>query len=207
MARLQILELPSGLDDARAPFVLVVDETMPDRVIIGFDGSRPVDRWGVLAEQIGARGVVVTSETVEIPANELLPSESFELVGDQAARVSTAEAKLKAFAEEHYRLDSERMGAITDALGLDRLQDWDEITEAARRMVRPAADGETTSPRMPARGVYRDDGAEYVSGHLFGAPGYRDPVRCCRCTVDRVGWAQDPAEPSCDVVLHMRGRD
>lgn len=70
MARLQILELPEGAEDARAPFVLVVDQCTPQRVALGI-GQAPVDYWQSLADRIGARGVVVTPETVEIPANEV----------------------------------------------------------------------------------------------------------------------------------------
>jgi hypothetical protein len=69
MARLQILELPAGPDDDRPPFVLVVDECQPQRVALG-DGVPWRDYWQDLADKIGARGVIVTPETVEIPANE-----------------------------------------------------------------------------------------------------------------------------------------
>ncbi|MEV8124099.1 hypothetical protein AB0P07_08290 [Streptomyces sp. NPDC085944] len=71
MARLQILELPEGTDDSRPPFVLVVDESMPQRVILGMDHGYVGDYWQSVAEQIGARGVIVTPETVEIPANDV----------------------------------------------------------------------------------------------------------------------------------------
>jgi hypothetical protein len=71
MARLQILELPEGTDDARPPFVLVVDECPPQRVILGMDHGPVRDYWHDVAERIGARGVIVTAETVEIPANEV----------------------------------------------------------------------------------------------------------------------------------------
>jgi hypothetical protein len=73
MARLQILELPEGADDSRPPYVLVVDECAPQRVIIGMDHSPVRDYWREAAEQIGARGVIVTAETVEIPANDVGP--------------------------------------------------------------------------------------------------------------------------------------
>jgi hypothetical protein len=71
MARLQILELPEGSGDDQPPFVLVVDQTAPQRIILG-QGDSPVrDYWQDIAAQIGARGVIVTAETVDIPANEM----------------------------------------------------------------------------------------------------------------------------------------
>lgn len=71
MARLQILELPEGASDERPPFVLVVDQCVPQRVVLGM-GDAPVrDYWREVADKLGARAVIVTAETVEIPANEV----------------------------------------------------------------------------------------------------------------------------------------
>lgn len=49
------------------------------------------------------------------------------------ARAEEAEAKLETLTAQTRRRDTERMDAITDALGIDRLRDWDEITEALAR--------------------------------------------------------------------------
>lgn len=72
MARLQILELPEGAGDDRPPFVLVIDEYIPQRYVMAggaeFKASEPFE--GV-AEKIGARAVLVFEEAVEIPANEV----------------------------------------------------------------------------------------------------------------------------------------
>ncbi|MFE7727381.1 hypothetical protein ACFU5D_16500 [Streptomyces anthocyanicus] len=68
MARLQILELPEGSNDDRPPFVLVVDECVP-RVALGATAAFG-DYWQDLADKIGARGVIVTPETIDIPAND-----------------------------------------------------------------------------------------------------------------------------------------
>lgn len=68
MARLQILELPSGSGDDRPAFILVVDECVPQRIALGADATYG-DYWQALADRVGARGVIVTPETVEIPAN------------------------------------------------------------------------------------------------------------------------------------------
>ncbi|MEU1434055.1 hypothetical protein ABZ438_08140 [Streptomyces sp. NPDC005786] len=66
MARLQILELPEGSGDDRPPFVLVIDEwTNP------FHGLP--NEW---AEKIGAQGVLVFEETIDIPANEITLSDA-----------------------------------------------------------------------------------------------------------------------------------
>lgn len=77
MARLQILELPEGADDVRPPFVLVVDQCMPQRIALGQDATYR-NYWQDLAQQIGARGVIVTPETVDIPANEITLTEAAE---------------------------------------------------------------------------------------------------------------------------------
>ncbi|WP_209446089.1 hypothetical protein [Streptomyces sp. MZ04] len=70
MARIQILELPEGSSDDRPPFVLVVDETAPQRYILGADTTWR-DHWQDIADKIGARGVIVTPDTVDIPANDV----------------------------------------------------------------------------------------------------------------------------------------
>ncbi|MGW0905026.1 hypothetical protein [Streptomyces sp. NPDC002853] len=70
MARIQILELPEGSSDDRPPFVLVIDETAPQRYILGADTTWR-DHWQDIADKIGARGVIVTPDTVDIPANDV----------------------------------------------------------------------------------------------------------------------------------------
>jgi hypothetical protein len=76
MARIQILELPTEHhgDDMVTPFVLVVDEYVPERYVIGLDQGdqpQPIDQFEGVAQKIGARAVLVFEETVEIPANEV----------------------------------------------------------------------------------------------------------------------------------------
>jgi hypothetical protein len=71
MARLQILQLPDGVDDERPPFVLVVDQYVERRYITGLDQPEPVSEFDGIAEKIGARAVLVfEGGTVEIPAND-----------------------------------------------------------------------------------------------------------------------------------------
>lgn len=64
MARLQILELPSGINDERPPFLLVIDQVTPEMA----EAITSAERTS--AELIGARTVLVFAETVHIPANE-----------------------------------------------------------------------------------------------------------------------------------------
>ncbi|MEU7737927.1 hypothetical protein AB0B51_33505 [Streptomyces griseus] len=80
MARLQILELPEGAGDNRPPFILVIDQadeatTASLGPIPPHDALSPLEgaqrALGVsLAEQIGARAVLVFEETIDIPAND-----------------------------------------------------------------------------------------------------------------------------------------
>ena len=67
MTRLQILELPEGSGDDRPPFLLVVDQAADD-VAASLDAPDGSLREG-LAEEIGARSILVFRESVEIPAN------------------------------------------------------------------------------------------------------------------------------------------
>ncbi|MFI1485771.1 hypothetical protein [Streptomyces sp. NPDC020747] len=68
MARLQILELPEGANDDRPPFVLVVDQ-WPDTVTA--NEPAVLDAWKKMAEQAGARTVLLTEDTIDIPANDV----------------------------------------------------------------------------------------------------------------------------------------
>ncbi|WP_121703365.1 hypothetical protein [Streptomyces sp. E5N298] len=85
MARLQILELPEVVvgSVSETPFILVVDQCVPQRVALGATAAFG-DYWQDLADRIGARGVIVTPETVDIPANDtsgyLAPPAKQELV-------------------------------------------------------------------------------------------------------------------------------
>jgi hypothetical protein len=99
MARLQILELPEGTGDDRPPFILVIDQCMPQRVVLGIDSTWQ-DHWQQLADKIGARGVIVTPDTIDIPANDTTaylnaPTPEHEIVvklGNQDISAIAAEA-------------------------------------------------------------------------------------------------------------------
>ncbi|MFC8986024.1 hypothetical protein [Streptomyces sp. NPDC057115] len=72
MARLQILELPEGTGDDRPPFILVVDQYVARRYVVGVGQSeQPIDEFDGIAEKIGARAVLAFEDTIDIPANDL----------------------------------------------------------------------------------------------------------------------------------------
>lgn len=73
MTRLQILELPEGAGDDRPPFILVVDQTELQRIALGPEQDTWVSQWERIAREVGARTAIVTTETIEIPANDPLP--------------------------------------------------------------------------------------------------------------------------------------
>lgn len=136
MARLQILELPEGSRDERSPFVLVVDQYEPRRYMLGLDQTeQPIDEFDGIAEKIGARGVLVFAETVEIPANDttayLTTSEERAEPARADERAIQAEEKLKAFMDRRHGVENERKTALLDALRMDRTRDWDDIRNAA----------------------------------------------------------------------------
>ncbi|CUW31774.1 hypothetical protein [Streptomyces reticuli] len=138
MARLQILQLPEGAGDDRPPFVLVVDGYVARRYITGLDQPEPASEFDGIAEKIGARAVLVFEETIDIPANDLTGylSEAEEQAETPRPneRAIQAEEKLKAFMDKRYAIEELRKASLTDALGLDRLRDWDDIVNAARGM-------------------------------------------------------------------------
>jgi len=70
MARLQILELPTIYRDEgpdETPFILVIDQweigSLDENAMLS-------EYWDAFANKIGARGVLCTDRTIEIPVNE-----------------------------------------------------------------------------------------------------------------------------------------
>lgn len=121
MARLQILELPEGTDDDRPPFVLVVDQCMPQRVVLGLDTSWQ-DHWQELADKIGAQGVIVTPDTIDIPANEITLSD----VADGNVVRIRVEPDLEGFTDT---VIAEVAKAQVEAIDAARQQMIDELGE------------------------------------------------------------------------------
>lgn len=134
MARLQILELPEGSNDDRPPFVLVVDQvaTGPDGELLikssDFDG---------INERIGARAVFVFEETIDIPANDVQQQIDHSIQAATAALVNELNRD-PAHERTDIARDMDRLAnhkaAITDALGMVRLRDWDDIRNVAAVM-------------------------------------------------------------------------
>ncbi|MGW4028240.1 hypothetical protein ACWEFL_02790 [Streptomyces sp. NPDC004838] len=193
MARLQILELPEGAADERAPFVLVIDEYTPQRVLLGGAQTDPWrEHWEGVAARTGARAVLVFSERVDIPANALrggiieaglFPESTSVSVEADTSRFeqALAEAGQAAGRVGPVQREVEHMDAVTTALGFDRLRDWGEIVEAIKTRRQKEA-----------------------GGHSFGGPGHNDPVRCSRCLRDRYGWETTERRESCAEVLARR---
>ncbi|MFI8872483.1 hypothetical protein [Streptomyces sp. NPDC055243] len=68
MARIQILELPMVHvgDVSETPFLLVIDQWTADSLE---EHAALTAYWDDLANKIGARGVLCTDRTIDIPAN------------------------------------------------------------------------------------------------------------------------------------------
>jgi hypothetical protein len=115
MARLQILELPEGASDDRAPFVLVVDQALPVRHVMGPDQIDVRSEWDILAEKIGARGVIVTPETVDIPANEVPLDENGQPLFLKVHLEAEAEQFHKQVQEEIRKAQADVTRSIEDA--------------------------------------------------------------------------------------------
>ncbi|MCX5598441.1 hypothetical protein OOK29_09850 [Streptomyces phaeochromogenes] len=153
MARLQILELPEGSGDDRPPFLLVVDQ-WPDTV----SANEPavLEAWMKMAEQAGARTVLLTEDTIDIPANHTsayldaavsgaLPADAHyeTTVGGQPVtwtRVDEARARAVAAVQERTDIarDMDRLAKwrdeLADALGYDRAGGWDALLAATAAM-------------------------------------------------------------------------
>lgn len=82
MARLQILELPEAVvgSVSETPFVLVIDQCEG----VTLDLVDAIEsHWKRVGEQIGARGTLIFTETVDIPANDITAYLGSEGAGQQ----------------------------------------------------------------------------------------------------------------------------
>lgn len=145
MARLQILELPEGAGNERPPFVLVIDEYEGVDVTPGITQESWLLRYQGMAEQIGARAVLVFEESIDIPANDvpvdadgnpLFRAQIQEQIGQALSNVTRA-IRGQALADERTDIArdmdrfAKRRDELADALGMDRTRDWDDIRNAA----------------------------------------------------------------------------
>src|SRR5690606_38353676 len=124
------------------------------------------------------RGVIVTPETVDIPANDTtadLDSEAEARAEPQRAdeRAIQAEEKLKAFMEKRYTIEQERKASLTDALGMDRLPQWDDIRDAAAGLRKQRVSWAASAQRVRDmhRPVERRSQTICWAGSDFGFPG------------------------------------
>ncbi|MCX4605498.1 hypothetical protein OG402_34075 [Streptomyces anulatus] len=130
MARLQILELPEGTGDDRPPFILVVDQYEP----VEATPSR-LFRHQDMAEQIGARAVLVFEETIDIPANDTSAyaqstATALHLDGHEVPGVVDEEDE----PEDWHGILQTRRRQLAKMLGINPLTEWDGILEAATQL-------------------------------------------------------------------------
>ncbi|MGA5767430.1 hypothetical protein ACPC36_08100 [Streptomyces pseudogriseolus] len=107
MARLQILQLPEGVDDDRPPFVLVVDEWDVESIEAYFTLT---DYWDVFGKKIGARGVLFADRAIDIPANDTrayIPDGIRTEVNRDGMQVRDKDQELRAANEWIERLSAE----------------------------------------------------------------------------------------------------
>lgn len=200
MARIQILELPEGTNNDRPPFVLVVDETAPQHVILG-GGNPDRDYWQDIADKIGARGVIVTPDTIDIPANDVPLDEAgqplflkvhvegeFEQFREQVQdEIRKAQAQVTRALQErdpvHERAniarDRDRLAKwkdeLADALGMDRTRDWDDIRNAAAGLRGKCDEQAAKIERILRLSETPQQGTGVESSDYLN--GYRDAIR------------------------------
>jgi hypothetical protein len=133
MPRIRILELPMVHigEASETPFAVIFDQVPDDSPLL-----RNLDRVNEAVRVWGARGALVTADRVDVADELPLDGPLVEVRGDfdddPEWRARQLEGKLKEFAEASYRENLDRMDAVTNALGLDRMRDWDEILTALR---------------------------------------------------------------------------
>jgi hypothetical protein len=199
MTRIQILQLPEGASDERAPFALVIDQHEPQRHVFGFEPSE--SPWDRVAEQLGARAVLYFPETVDIPANSISLAEPLLVGGSSEAltemtrsrdewmqRSIQAEERL----ERHREQRDEYRAAMRDALGIDNDEGID-VLFAVRGMRR-----ELDQAREAIRSVL----------HIHRGESHRGRTICAHCSaLDDQGTTDNPpvAYP-CDTVTALTVR-
>ncbi|MEU0078554.1 hypothetical protein ABZY58_11710 [Micromonospora tulbaghiae] len=125
MARIQVLQLPPYGRDGHDRFALIVDqcETPPQRIVTGLPAdpdairsfgvqyvpTEPAvfsDEWTRFGQQIGAAGVLVTAERVDIAGEE--PSGDVPIEFDHAALLDTISTAVRAHLESAAASDAFR---------------------------------------------------------------------------------------------------
>lgn len=195
MARLQILELPASSNDDRPPFVLVVDQariedfypTVEGKSVLQVAQERlsRVDPLDDMAARAGARAVLVFEDTIDIPANDTsgyLPGRP-EMVldvklGDHVMPSDTTsdDGDLEEAEAVRKRVAKEQKAALTDAFGLDRLRDWDDILNAATGLCRKCDNQSAKIERILRLSETPQQGTGVETSDYLD--GYREAIRC-----------------------------
>lgn len=177
MARLQILELPEGSGDERPPFVLVVDQVPRDEPAFE-DLRRDLDDNDIAA-RIGARGVLVFEDTIDIPANDTstylqqVAEETGATIGE-AARAVTARQLADERTDITRDMDrlAQRRDELAAALGMEQGSNWDDIRNTARGIRKERDDKAAALERVrqlhdePERmDAQNSDPASYLHGY------------------------------------------
>jgi hypothetical protein len=201
MARLQILELPEGPDDERPPFVLVIDQA-EDSIGRSLRRHAGVPEEAELttnvAHLIGARGVLVFAETIEIPANEI------PLDADGHPVRLRVEADLSAFNEQLAAAQAAAAEPVTPIPAKVRRDEaWDGHWFGTPGYLDPQRCSQCGIDRRSWEFGRDQRSCETVqaddeSGHDFRPVGEKGTLTCLRCAVPRIQWAAGRSSPRCD---------
>lgn len=147
MARLQILELPSGINDDRPPFLLVIDQVTPEMV----EAITSAERTS--AELIGARAIFSFEETVHIPANEPAQAEPSPPIVDftdlaEAKRLIEQRDEARQWARHGYEIGQKHCGWSDHGVAPDWLTEgWPSHFDSCEHLAK-AADYDTALSRV-----------------------------------------------------------
>jgi hypothetical protein len=203
MARLQILELPEGSGDDRPPFVLVVDQCAPQRIVLGVDAPWR-DYWEDIADKIGARGVIVTPDTIDSPANDTtayLQQAAEETGATIGNAIRAANAQQLADERTDIARDMDRLAKwkneLANALGIDPTSNWDDIRNTAAEFRAELVRSENARERL------RQDRDEARS---WARHGYEIGQKHCGWTDHGVApdWLTDGWPPHIDACQHLK---
>ena len=198
MARLQILELPEGSGDNRPPFLLVVDQA--DEAT-----ADDIARWpSNIAECTGARHVLVFEGTVNIPANDTsayLQQAAEETGATIGNAIRAANAQHLTDERTDIARDMDRLATwkneLTDALGVDRTDGWDDIRNTAAEFRAELIRSENARERL------RQDRDEARS---WARHGYEIGQKHCSWTDHGVApaWLTEGWPPHIDSCEHLK---
>jgi hypothetical protein len=201
VARLQILELPEGSGDDRPPFILVVDQMPANEA--AFEALCR-DLGTAMAQQIGARAVLVFETTIDIPANDTIAylQQVAEETGATIGKITSGfNAQMLADERTDIARDMDRLtrrrDELADALGMEHGSSWDDIRNTAAEFRAELIRSEN------AREHLRQDRDEARS---WARHGYEIGQKHCGWTDHGVapGWLTDGWPPHFDSCEHLK---